>query len=386
MIKKVKSIKEIEANSHERLSVEQKNKDIASLYLARFKFISQGVGRGKKMWICMSNNVWKDNAIQFLQLKMGLQLTPTRKANVVDLLMAETYMEDPKFDCNPNIVPVDGSILDYSNSEMKVRKITSEDMITHTLPVKYDPSAVSKIIAPFLEKTVTDPTDLWNLYAMIGYSFIKSSPYKAIFHILGETNTGKSTFLEILRKLFGDLVSSVSVYDMDKDQYIEKLRGMMINIEDEGSGDILSPKVIAKLKQLSGSEIAMLGKQMYVNPKNIETKPKIIMASNNWPSAKLYDAAYSKRCVKIYFNHEFDLTNKDRVVAEMTSDYELSALLNIALKHLDDLNKRGSFKPSYLPQEIEADKDVLKENTEMLKTYKKKRMNEIAKEIEIHAT
>lgn len=287
------------------------------------------------------SGLWSDDGIQIIKQKLSFTFNSHYTNEILSYLKKNNYVRNLEFNSKKNILPLKDGIIDLNSLEF--RKHEPSDMLTYSLPVYYNPEAVSKHIIPFIEKTVRIPMDRWNVYAMIGYCFIRSTPYKAIFWILGITNTGKSTFLEILSRFFGNLVSSVSVYDFDKPQYLEGLRGKMVNIEDELTGDKLSAPVINSLKWMSGSEITKQGKTMYINPKDITVKPKPIMGSNHYAPPNYPDPAYDKRCITINFRHQFELSNKDDVITKMTSKNELSALLNVALEHLKELNERGSF-------------------------------------------
>ena len=292
--------------------------------------------------------MWTDDGEQKIrQRTLGRNCPTSTKNEIISRIKDKYYKRDIRFNFRKDILPLKDVVIDLITLEF--RKASHLDYLTYTLPVFFDPDAVSKYIVPFIEKTVTDEDERWNLYAMIGYCFLRSTPYKAIFWLLGETNTGKSTFLEVLGPFFGKLVSSVSVYDFDKAEYLETLRDKMINIEDEVSGISLNPAVVNSLKWGSGTEISKQGKKMYLNPREIEVKPKMVMAANEYAPPKYPDEAYSKRCVFIRFKHQFELTNKDNIVEKMTSKNELSALLNIALDHLRELNERGSFKPTEHP-------------------------------------
>ena len=285
--------------------------------------------------------LWSDDGIPMIKQKTDFTFNSHHTNEIISYLKNVNYVRNLVFNYKQNILPLKDGVIDLDT--MEHREHNSSDMLTYSLPVYYNPEAESKHIIPFIEKTVRIPMDRWNLYAMIGYCFIRSTPYKAIFWVLGITNTGKSTFLEILSRFFGNLVSSVSVYDFDKPQYLEGLRGKMVNIEDELTGDKLSAPVINSLKWMSGSEITKQGKRMYINPKDISVKPKPIMGSNHYAPPNYPDPAYDKRCVTISFRHQFELSNKDNVITKMTSKNEMSALLNVALEHLKELNDKGSF-------------------------------------------
>lgn len=375
MTKKI--VENKQKNEGQKISYQESNKSQANLYDKLFSLIYDGE-KYLHYWN-KTTGLWQKDGEQFLRMKMGKLFTSHAKREIINLLKDDNYKEDIRFNSRKDILPLKDGVIELPS--MKFRKHKSEDMLSYSLPLYYDKKAKSKHIVPFLEKTITNPSELWNLYAMIGYCFVRSTPFKAVFWLIGKTNTGKSSFLEILRKFFGDLVSSVSVYDFDKPEYLEGLRGRMVNIEDELSGNTLSKGVVNSLKWLSGTEVEKQGKELYRNPRGIVIKPKIIMAGNHYPLPKEQDQAYYDRCVFVNFGHQFKLTNKDDVIDKMTSQNELSALLNIVLKHLKQLNRRSKFKPSEDPRLLEIEKDEIKDNADMLEKYKKRRMSEIAREM-----
>ena len=291
------------------------------------------------------SGLWNKNGIHIMKQKMGFSFSSKAKGEVADYLKTKNFVEDLQFNNKKGILPLKDGVIKLPS--MKFYDHKPDNMLTYSLPLYYNEKAVSKHIIPFIETTVKNPIDRWNLFAMIGYCFVRSTPYKAIFWILGQTNTGKSTFLEILSIFFGKLRSSVSVYDFDKAQYLEGLRGKMVNIEDELTSSELGPAIVNSLKWLSGSEVTKQGKTLYVNPRDIEVKPKIILGSNFYALPKEPDSAYLNRCVVIKFRHQFELSNKDNIIEKMTTKNEMSGLLNVALHHLKELNERGKFKKEY---------------------------------------
>ncbi len=87
----------------------------------------------------------------------------------------------------------------------KLRSHCREDLITKRTFVVYDPNAECPVWLSFLAKIMEGNAGMIAfLQRAIGYSLTGSTREQCLFLLHGDGSNGKSTFLEVLRDVFGD--------------------------------------------------------------------------------------------------------------------------------------------------------------------------------------
>ena len=227
---------------------------------------------------------------------------------------------------------------------------------TSTIPVKYDPSAACPRIEAFFKSMELGDSVVQGILELFGYCLLKSYPIKKLFLFVGPHDTGKSTVASLLEEFLGDgNYAGLSLDSMMDDRFEKyKLYRMHANISGELANRFI--KDTSLLKELMGWDIIsvrLMHSQIKFMFRNFA---KLIFLANQIPATYETDDAFYPKVQIFEFTKQFKegeegTRRKDELMAELTTEGEMSGLLNKAVKALQELLKRGKFKTSKSEQE-----------------------------------
>jgi P4 family phage/plasmid primase-like protien len=114
------------------------------------------------------------------------------------------------FDNQPYLLNCLNGTLDLKTGELRPHR--REDLLTKLCPVAYDPEAKAERWEVFLQEIyITHPEMIDFTWQSVGYSLIDGNPEKFLFICFGKPDTGKSTFLTIIRELLGDYAAPADI-------------------------------------------------------------------------------------------------------------------------------------------------------------------------------
>ena len=264
-----------------------------------------------------NSNICENELRVFLtEIKMeGMHLGTIREI-VGRLKIYEPYREYP-FNKTENMLPVSNGVVffDFENYTVKLVPYSHEHLFTIKLPVVFNPNADgSKFKENVLGKYV-DEEKLPVLYmapAMAILQLIKHRVFKKSLICEGETNSGKTTFLEWLLAIFSlKYCSSISLHEISEDRFaFAQLENKILNSYDELSDMRLDE--IEKFKKLTGRQDHKIEKKGKDGYDTIITAFHIF-ATNRPPTTSekiLYDNAFWGRWFYLHFDCVFDVDMK----------------------------------------------------------------------------
>jgi putative DNA primase/helicase len=171
-----------------------------------------------------------------------------------------------------------------------------------------------------------------------------SEKFEKVLLILGYTDTGKSTLLKVIEQLFQESnttkVSSPQIR-MDRAFHVEKLKDSVINFDMDMDDKEIPRK--SRLKKVISNE------EIHADPKgekgyDFRPRTKFMIASNNSPDDSDATDAFYNRFLTVTATDRIDEDDKERnLVEKLTTEENLSWLLNWALEGLERLEEQNRF-------------------------------------------
>lgn len=244
--------------------------------------------------------------------------------------------ESPLFD--EPLLCVENGVVNLETRELLPH--SPDYLMTTRFAVEYDPTATSPLFDSWLSESTTirgrDQSDVLLDVVSQVIDFTRL-PEKSPF-LFGPTRSGKSTFLELLRKLVGPgATSAVSMHDLEADQFaLADLYGKRINIDSDVSDEYVPS--VSNLKRLTGRDPLQANMKygrrfMFVN----QALP--IFSGNTLPTVGERSRAFMARVIPVSFPHSREGHEDESLPGRLEA--ELPGILNRLIEAWQARRTRG---------------------------------------------
>lgn len=221
---------------------------------------------------------------------------------------------------DPYILNLKNGLYDIRTGELKPH--THEYISTIQLNVKYRPEAKGENFLKFINQALENNEEAIDLIQEItGYLLTTFTQAKKFFVLKGVTNTGKSTFLNVIQYILGEkYLSHIPLQNLNDRFNKAELFGKLANIVNELPDGAITDAGF--LKTLIGQD-PITAERKGQNPFNFTSKAKHIFACNNLPSnyGDRTDGFYKKLIIIPFENQVSD----DKIDPELPEKLENEA-------------------------------------------------------------
>ena len=262
-----------------------------------------------------------------------------------------TYVSRKRFDNNPRLITVENGILDIELGILK--DFTPNHLSLIKIPVTYDPLAECPTIEKFLSEIV-DVENIEVLKEIVGYLLEPSYFIHKAFMLIGGGFNAKSTYIDLLINFVGrENTSQEPLQDIIYKTFsTAELYGKLLNSFADLTNVALTRT--GKFKALCGGDRSK-GRTLYHRPFYFYNKAKLVFSTNKMPKSEDVTDAFFGRWIIIPFPYIFDETNpktNKKILETITTQKELSGLLNIALQKLKQLRENQKFSSDKTVEDI----------------------------------
>jgi P4 family phage/plasmid primase-like protien len=282
-----------------------------------------------------------DEELQNGNISIANLLLEQHRNEIVKRIQWNTTIEREKFeDHNTTIINVQNGLLDTKTKKLKLH--SPDFLTTKQFPIRYDPNARWTEMLKFL-KQVQNREGVTTLLKMFGYILMTNTvKYQKAFFFVGRGDNGKSVLIDLIEAFVGaDNCSSVKLHDLRNDKFMAaQMYGKIVNTYADIPGTGLQDVGLFKAL-VSGDRIT--GQHKYGKLFRFRNRAKLIFSGNTIPlSEGEDDLAYFKRWVILKFDSLFKDEKQDRdLIKKLTTEENLSALLNLALVGITLLEREG---------------------------------------------
>ena len=214
---------------------------------------------------------------------------------------------------------------------------------TIRIPYKYDP----EMKCPLWEKATMEIFEnnqekISALQEFCGYCISSTNEHKKAVLLLGDKNTGKSTLIDIIKEIIGDVnCSNVPLQYLSNPQYTPLLINKMLNVDPEVNREAVSYE--REFKLLTGGK----REKIACNQKHIPTfefipRCKLLLSANEFPKITDHSSAFYERLLLIPCERRFLSEEQDKTLDEKLRK-ELPGIFNWCIEGLKRLRERGHF-------------------------------------------
>ena len=315
-----------------------------------------------EIWI-YDNGIYKPNGETYIrEITRRVLLhafTPQRANKVIAKIEADTFIDADKF-FNVNYideVPIESGILNIKTRV--VDEFNPEKIFFNKLPLIYNAEAKCEVVQKFFSDVLKEEEDVSVAYELFGYSLFKDHPIEKAFMFVGDGRNGKSKFISLLKTFLGaENCCSVPLSQLRSDSTsVCELFGKMANL----AGDLnnTSLKETGLFKEITGRD-TVGAKRKYLRDLFFTNYSKQIFACNELPKVYDFKPGFWSRWVLFEFPYmfidkkEYDVLEDKgnmrirdtEIIDKLTTEEEMSGLLNAALDGLDRVRKNKDISNS----------------------------------------
>lgn len=236
-----------------------------------------------------------------------------------------------------------GKVLNLETLE--TRKVRQEDYALNCVNAKFDEEASSDQLLQFIERTLDTEDMVKTFQEFLGYTLKwPDDSFEKMLLILGNTDTGKSTLLQVVEELFAESNTtklSFPQIGMERAFHIKDLKDSVLNIDSDMDDQSIKRK--SRVKKVLSKE------PIFVEPKGksgftMKPQANFLVTSNDAPDDAGAEDAYYNRFLTLTATSRVPEEKKDReLVDKLTTEQELNWLLTWSIKGLKRLEEQNRF-------------------------------------------
>lgn len=271
-------------------------------------------------------------------------------SEVLGHIERRTYVKREQFDSDIYIINLQNGLYNLKTGEFTPH--TPEYLSRVQIPVKHDPNAKCPNFMDFLKEVMPDSDDRRLLLEEFASCLLRSPNLQLAYMHVGKGANGKSTFFKVVETLLGKQnVSHASIHNLAWNRFAAaELDGKLANIHADISNNEIGHT--GTLKQLiSGDPIT--AEKKHKDPFSLECYAKLFFSCNELP--QVYDSsdAWFRRWIIIEWKEQFTGDNADKnIVQKLTTEEELSGVLNILLGIVRKLIQKGRLSTNKTTEQI----------------------------------
>ena len=265
----------------------------------------------------------------------------TFKVNeIANKIRRRTYVTRTEFDKDSNVLNVKNGLLNIITGQFILHATNYLSLVQ--LPINYEPKTKCPNILRFLGQ-ILRPKDVFTVLQLFGYCLYRTAKYEKSVICYGNGDNGKGTLLKLFECFLGiQNVSHASIHELNSDKFaIADLHRKLANI----CADLKAEKLTnsGNFKMLTSGDMIRAQKK-HGQPFDFRNNAKLIFSANEIPESKDQTYAYFKRWIILIFNKLFQGDERDtNLIDKLTTDEELSGLLNLAIIALKQLIQDNGF-------------------------------------------
>jgi putative DNA primase/helicase len=284
---------------------------------------------------------------ELLDRKLTKHITNHELSEIVEKVKRRTRGAD--FDPPDGMVCLANGVLDID--EMRLYDHAAEYEFQSGLRVEYDPDAECPRWVEFIESTFDSEAHIKRVQEYAGYTLVQGRmPVARSLFIAGPRDTGKSVFLDTIKRLFhdGSVASVTPQYLVDHGWRLAELEGKMVNIRSDIDDEMIENAGLWK-EITAGEEV--MAERKHEDPFSFRPTAKHIYATNKLPVAEVDDEAFFKRVMLVTATNQVPDDEKVRNMDEKFEEEwdELPGILNWAVKGLERLRENNHTFSGYPP-------------------------------------
>lgn len=286
---------------------------------------------------------------KIIHFEVSKNINKAGRKEIIEFLKVKTQVKLEEFDKDWHKIACKNGVLNLVTGELETPN--KSDINTIFIPFNYndDPEYSPRIDEFMKDLTNGDPLKMQFLYQVAGYCLLKKNLFAKFFIFKGEGGTGKSTYMNLLQMLVGEInCSHVSLCDFDKDYYLSTMVSKLLNVDD----DVVDGKALENTGRfksiISGDKISV--RQIYREVMDFFPYATCLFSCNRLPRIMDNTSGLYRRMVLIELNHK--ISKPDPLFMNKITEKDMEYLLFKAVDGIKLAIEEGRFRISTSEEEL----------------------------------
>ena len=269
-----------------------------------------------------------------------MEATRSQRQEIIEFIVVQKQVSPMVLDQEYSCIPTANGYLDLFNLTLIEPSLTDYNTVKVNIP--YNPECqFSERIDDFMKFISNGNLDIMNqLYELVGYCLVRRNNFHKFFVIVGGGGTGKSTFANLIRRMFQPrYVSKVALSQFDQDYHLSTLIGAMVNIDDDASNEKVLKDAGRFKSAVAGQPI--LVRPIYSEPLELMCMATILVLANSMPKIQDDSEGLYRRLMLIELNNK--VKNPDRDFDHKITDLDMEYFFYKAAEAIHKVLRRGRF-------------------------------------------
>jgi putative DNA primase/helicase len=279
---------------------------------------------------------------QIIINKLDVKFRKNRLLETLTYMQNKRWMNIKQIEPNKDIINLQNGLLEWKTGVLHPH--TPEFISVVQLPIKYDPKATCPKIDKFLSEILPSDT-LQTVYEWFGYCLIPSTEYEKTLFLTGSGANGKSVYIKLFEAFIGrENISNVPLQELEDNRFkLAQLYGKMANVfADIPSSALKKTSTFKTVTSGDSCSAEFKGKDSF----DFRPFARLLFSANEMPKSADLTDGFFRRLLVFNFPNKFGeggLKKDPHLLSKITTEAELSGLLNVALTGLKALNGQGEF-------------------------------------------
>lgn len=328
-------------------------KRLGDYIMSRHIFKSIPSSRGAIIYV-YQDGVYKNNGESVIKEASNVFLEEKSKnlyvSEIIGYIERSSFIYPEQINQNPFLINIKNGL--YDLKEKKLLPHNPDIFSITQVPVFFVPESDCPAVKKFIAEIVGEK-DVPVVQELFGYLLWKDYFIQKAFMFIGEGSNGKSTLIRLMKSFLGnENISNIALQDLDRMPFAKaQLYGKMANLYPDISDKALNET--GTFKALTGGD-SISAEFKFKDRFSFTNFAKLIFSCNKLPETRDFTTAFFRRWVFLNFPNKFERDKDDKnLFQRLSTEQELSGLLNWALEGLNRLLEKQDFSNMLSTEEIE---------------------------------
>ena len=233
----------------------------------------------------------------------------------------------------------------YNMDTEKLEDFNPDIIVKNKIPYNYNYDAYNEDMDKVLDRISCKDDNIRDLLEeMAGYCMYRRNELRKAFILIGDKANGKSTFLDCIAHMIGEVnTSALDLKELGDRFRTAELFGKLVNVGDDIGDEFIANPAIFK-KVVSGDRITAERKGQH--PFEFSNYAKLLFSANNIPRIKDKTGAVLDRLVIVPFNASFSKSDTDydpHIKYKLRSESAMEYLIQVSIDGLKRVLSNNGF-------------------------------------------